>query len=210
MNMTPLVHVVDDSPEMRTSLKLLLNSVEIDAETYASADEFLTRFQANPDRPTVVLLDVRMPGTSGMTLLERLRAEHSLLPVIMITGHGDIEMAVRAMRLGAMDFITKPFSSQGLLERIQEVLRKSTQLAVADPSLEEESLRFATLTSREREVFDRIVAGAANKAIAVELGISVRTVESHRASIMEKMKARTLVDLVLTAVRLKGSGREFS
>jgi FixJ family two-component response regulator len=207
VSLVPLAHVVDDNPEIRTSLKLLLKSVEIDVETYRSADEFLTRFEETHDRPAIVLLDVRMPGMSGMALLERLRAEHAALPVIIISGHGDIDMAVRAMRLGATDFITKPFSSQTLLDRVQDVLRRSTRFSGLDVSLEEACLRFASLTAREREVFEHIVSGEANKVIAFDLGISIRTVESHRASIMEKMKARTLVDLVLVAVRLKDAGR---
>jgi two-component system, LuxR family, response regulator FixJ len=200
----PLVHVVDDNQEMRDSLQLLLKSVAIDARTYATADDFLLRFAHPPDRPAVLLLDVRMPGMSGMALLERLRAEHPLLPIIMITGHGDIDMAVRAMKLGAMDFITKPFSSQALLDRIHDVVRQAPEAAAPEVEAELAAGRLATLTPREREIFDRIVRGASNKAIAIGLGISVRTVESHRGSIMEKMGARTLVDLVMVSVRLKG------
>jgi two-component system, LuxR family, response regulator FixJ len=205
VNAMPLVHVVDDNPEMRGSLQLLLKSVAIDAQTYATADEFLLRIAQAPDRPAVLLLDVRLPGMSGMALLERLRAEHPSLPVIMITGHGDIDMAVRAMKLGARDFITKPFSSQALLDRIQEVVRRGPATSTPELSGQEVAARLATLTAREREIFDRIVAGASNKVIALDFGISIRTVESHRANIMEKMKARTLVDLVLISVRLKAA-----
>jgi two-component system, LuxR family, response regulator FixJ len=199
----PMVHVVDDSAEMRGSLELLLKSVALDTQTYATADEFLVRFGHAPDRSAVLLLDVRMPGMSGMALLERLRAEHPLLPVIMMTGHGDIDMAVRAMKLGAMDFITKPFGSQALLDRIQEVVRRGPEFAAPEPGAEEAAARLAALTPREREIFDRIVCGTSNKVIALDFGISIRTVESHRANIMEKLKARTLVDLVLISVRLK-------
>jgi FixJ family two-component response regulator len=201
----PLVHVVDDDPDIRISLQLLLSSVAIDAITYASADEFLLRFREMPGRPAVLLLDVRLPGLSGMALLERLRAERSPLPVIMLTGHGDIDMAVRAMKVGATDFLTKPFSSQILLDRIQDVLRRSSDLVAPAVGFDESVsvARFATLTAREREIFDHIVSGDSNKAVARKLGISIRTVESHRASIMEKMEAKTLVDLVLASVHLK-------
>ena len=204
MNAMPLVHVIDDNADVRSSLELLLKSVAIDAQTYATADEFLHGFGQAPKRPGVLLLDVRMPGMSGMTLLERLRSEHPSLRVVMMTGHGDIDMAVRAMKLGAIDFISKPFSSQDLLDRIQDVVRQTLDTGVPDISASVAAARLATLTAREREIFDRIVAGDANKVIAIDLGVSVRTVESHRASIMEKMKAKTLVDLVLASVSVRG------
>jgi two-component system, LuxR family, response regulator FixJ len=193
----PLVHVVDDDLEMRQSLHMLLRSVAIDGKTYASADEFLARYHDLPERASVLLLDVRMPGMSGMTLLQRLRAEHSTLPVIMITGHGDIDMAVRAMKLGARDFITKPFSAQTLLDRIQEVLSQSARSADAQTRAEDAAARLQGLTRRERDVFERIAAGQPNKVVAHELALSVRTVETHRARIMEKLGAKSLVDLVL-------------
>lgn len=205
MSAAPLVHVVDDDPDIRTSLKLLLSSVAIDAKTYASADEFLLQFKETPGRPAVLLLDVRLPGVSGMALLERLRMERSSLPVIMLTGHGDIDMAVRAMKVGATDFLTKPFSSQILLDRIQDALRRFGETAAPDVSLDEAAARLASLTPREREIFDHIVSGDSNKVVAVKFGISIRTVESHRASIMEKMGAKTLVDLVLLSVILKNA-----
>jgi FixJ family two-component response regulator len=201
--MKPLVHVVDDNAEMRASLQLLLKSVALDAQTYASADEFLLRFSPTADRPAVLLLDVRMPGMSGMALLERLRAQHPSLPVIMITGHGDIDMAVQAMKLGAMDFITKPFSTQALLDRVQEMVRRDPDMGAVRLEAAEAAARLATLTPREREIFDRIVRGVSNKVIALDFGISIRTVESHRANIMTKLEAKTLVDLVLISVCLK-------
>jgi len=204
VNAMPLVHVIDDNADVRSSLELLLKSVAIDAQTYATADEFLHELGQAPNRPGVLLLDVRMPGMSGMTLLERLRSEHPSLRVVMMTGHGDIDMAVRAMKLGAIDFISKPFSSQDLLDRIQDVVRQTLDTGVPDVSASVAAARLATLTAREREIFDRIVAGDANKVIAIDLGVSVRTVESHRASIMEKMKAKTLVDLVLASVSVRG------
>jgi FixJ family two-component response regulator len=207
MTVSPLIYVVDDDSEICQSLQMLLESVSLEVRTFGSATEFLTDFEECPDRPTVLLLDVRMPDMSGMALLEQLREKNASLPIIVITGHGDISMAVRAMKLGSMDFITKPFSAQMLLDRIQEVLRQTADTATEDVSAEEASARVESLTARERDIFDRIVAGESNKAIALDLGISVRTVESHRARIMEKMKARTLVDLVLLSVSLKGMRR---
>lgn len=203
MSATPLVHVVDDDLEMRQSLHMLLRSVAIDGKTYASADEFLAGYQEVPDRPAVVLLDVRMPGMSGMSLLKQLRSDHASLPVIMITGHGDIDMAVRAMKLGARDFITKPFSAQTLLDRIQEVLGQAARATDAQNRAEEAAKRLQGLTKREREVFERIVAGQSNKAVALGLGLSVRTVETHRARIMEKLGVKSLVDLVLLSIEEK-------
>jgi FixJ family two-component response regulator len=196
----PLVHVVDDDLEMRESLHMLLDSVAIDGRTYASADEFLSAYQEQADRPSVLLLDVRMPGMSGMTLLKQLRSGHASLPVIIITGHGDIEMAVRAMKLGARDFITKPFSAQHLLDRIQEVLDEAARDSDAQIRADEAAKRLDGLTKREREIFERIASGQSNKTVALELGLSVRTVETHRARIMEKLESKTLVDLVLLSM----------
>jgi FixJ family two-component response regulator len=202
MSTAPLVHVVDDDPEIRDSLALLLSSVAIEAKTYDSADAFVMDLRASSDRPAVLLLDVRMPGTSGMALLEHLREVHSSLPIIILTGHGDIDMAVRAMKLGAMDFLTKPVASQQLLDLVQQALAQSRKQRDRALSTEEAVRRLETLTAREREIFDRIVGGESNKAIALDLGISIRTVESHRASIMQKLKARTLAELVRMAVCL--------
>ncbi len=207
MTAEPLVHVVDDDFEIRESLQLLLDSVGIANKAYASADEFLANYVEDRGRPAVLLLDVRMPGMSGMALLEQLQARCAAMPIIIITGHGDIDMAVRAMKLGAVDFITKPFSSQSLLDRLQEVLRKTAECAAQEQSAQGVTARFDALTAREREIFDCIVSGESNKAIAFDLGISVRTVESHRASIMEKLEAKTLVDLVMLSVSLKGGNK---
>lgn len=205
MTETPVVYVVDDDPDIRKSLALLLRSVSIDVHTFPTCDEFLAALPDINGRATCLLLDVRMPGMSGMALLERLREQELPLPVIMLTGHADIEMAVRAMKLGAADFLTKPFSGQLLLDRVQEVLRRGQQVPSLSISLEEAHARWDALTPREKEVFDRICAGASNKVIAADFGISIRTVESHRARIMEKMKARSLVDLVLLSVKLKAA-----
>ncbi len=195
----PLVHVVDDDEEMRRSLALLLQSVAIETATHDNADAFIEALGTGPDQGDAILLDVRLPGVSGISLLERLRRDYPGIPVIMISGHGDIDMAVYAMKLGAADFITKPFSGQALLERVQGVLRQAREPA-AGMSTSEALQRLASLTPRERQVFAHIVAGEANRGIAETLGISVRTVESHRAKIMEKTQAKTLVDLVLLSV----------
>ena len=205
MDKPPLVHIVDDEEDMRTSLRLLLESVGIEAVCHPSVDSFLAVYDAgeSQERPTCLLLDVRMPGISGMTLLEQLHAQHARLPVIMLTGYGDIPMSVSAMKLGAEDFVTKPVNHQQLLERIQEVLRdhavqRGLPGSDIDPQVARE--RLDSLTPRELEIFTRITKGDSNKVIAYDLGISVRTVESHRAHIMEKLQARSVVDLVQLAL----------
>ena len=205
MSPSPLVHIVDDSADLRAALQVLLRSVSIDARTYASAHGLLEVLGQLPEGPSCVLLDVRMPDISGMTLLERLRQCRPTLPVIMMTGYGDIEMAVRAMKLGAVDFVTKPFGPQALLDLIQGVLRRYGSPGEPAACPADTAARWATLTPREREIFERIVSGDANKVIAYDLGISIRTVESHRARIMEKTNARTLVDLVLLSVELRAA-----
>jgi FixJ family two-component response regulator len=181
---------------MRLSLSLLLESVGLTARTYASVDSFLEAFDSLNGTPACLLLDVRMPGTSGMTLLEQLHENGARLPTILITGHGDIDMAVRAMKLGAVDFITKPFNGQRLLDLVQDVLRDWENSPPFVTDAKEAQSRLDSLTQREREVFDLLVEGGSNKAVASDLGISIRTVESHRAHIMEKLGARTVVDLV--------------
>jgi two-component system response regulator FixJ len=153
----------------------------------------------------MLLLDVRMPGTSGMVLLERLRVQHPALPVVVITGYGDIDTAVQAMKLGALDFITKPFASQRLLDLAQQVLSRGGKRPGLAQCTREAVLRLATLTTREREVFDRIVRGKQNKAIALDLGISGRTVESHRASLMQKLNVKTPFEFVRIAISLNGT-----
>jgi FixJ family two-component response regulator len=207
MTTTPLVYVVDDDAALRDSLSLLMKSVDVEVQAFADAAAFLAGFQPDAGRPSALLLDVRMPGMSGMSLLKQLRVEHPALPIILITGHGDIEMAVRAMKLGAVDFLTKPFGAQRLLDLIQDVLRQGADAAAAELDSEGAATQLEVLTPREREVFERIAAGESNKVIAIDLGISVRTVESHRASVMEKLGLKTLVDLVRLAVRLNGPHR---
>lgn len=197
----PLVHVVDDDPDIREALALLLSSVDVEVRSYASADAFLAEHDGGVGGLACMLLDVRMPGMSGMALLERLSGQGVRLPVIVMTGHGDIDMAVRAMKLGAADFVTKPLAPQALLEKVQELLRRGLS-PPADPlgDSAQAAARLKELTVREREIFDRLVSGEPNKAIALDLGISIRTVETHRSRIMAKLNAKSLVDLVLISV----------
>lgn len=203
------VYIVDDDADVRESLKMLLESVGIEAMTYDSADRFIASYRPPRGRsaaPACLLLDVRMPGLSGMALLEKLHRERVHLPVIMLTGHGDIPMSVSAMKLGAVDFVTKPFNHQKLLDLVQNVLRDSVRRTGAEPTGIDPHLArelWETLTPREQEVCERIVSGSSNKMIGSDLGISVRTVETHRARVMEKLNARSLVDLVQLSMSLK-------
>jgi len=192
------VYVVDDDDAMRESLTWLIESVGLNVETYASADEFLESYY--PGRPGCVLLDVRMPGMSGLELQGHLQKQQVTVPVIMITGHGDVPMAVRAMKSGAIDFIEKPFNDEQLLESIRNAL------AIDDTRRDEQSFkaevasRLAQLTPRESEVMDMVTAGKSNKEIANTLGVSAKTVEAHRAKVMEKMEAGSLAELVRLVV----------
>lgn len=195
------VFIVDDDEAVRDSLQLLLRSVGLPSEAYASAQLFLDTFDV--DRAGCLVLDVRMPGMNGLELAQRLRERAGILPVIFITGHGDVPMAVTAMRLGAMDFIQKPFRDQDLLDRINEALKQDAANRQVVNENQAITQRLATLTPRECEVLDRIVAGQANKVIALELEVSQRTVEIHRARIMEKMQAPSLAELVKMVVQVR-------
>jgi FixJ family two-component response regulator len=194
---------VDDDEDVRESLRMLLQSVGLNVRVYPSADAFLAEYETAPARAQCLLLDVRMPGTGGMSLLEGLQRNGSGIPTVIITGHGDIPMAVRAMKLGAVDFLTKPYNHQQLVELVQRVLRRGGQADRDGLDLREAESLWNSLTAREQEVFQRIVSGDPNKAIAYDLDISVRTVESHRSRIMQKVGARSLVDLVLLSIALK-------
>jgi hypothetical protein len=188
------VFVVDDDEAVRTSLKLLLRSVGLPVETFTSAQEFLDRFDA--DRPGCLVLDIRMPGMSGLELQEHLNAMHAMIPVVFITGHGDVPMAVEAMQHGAVDFIQKPFRDQDLIDRINQALEKDRENRAGLHERDNIRTRIADLTPREREVLDLVSAGKANKVIASDLDVSQRTVEIHRARVMEKMGASSLAHLV--------------
>jgi FixJ family two-component response regulator len=195
----PTVFVVDDDPSVLHSLQFLLKSVGIDAETFSSAYEFLEAY--DPDRPGCLILDVRMPGISGLELQEELVARGSALPIIFLTAHADVPMAVTAVKAGATDFIQKPFRDQELLDKIQHAIEQNAQIREKLAEHTEIAARIASLTPREREVMALVVEGRANKVIAHELGLSQRTVEIHRARVMEKMQAESVAQLVQMVMR---------
>lgn len=194
----PTVFVVDDDEAVRDSLSLLIRSVGLEVESYESAAAFLEDLDS--ERPGCLVLDVRMPGMSGLELQDRLLQQGTALPVIFITGHGDVPMAVRAMRAGAVDFIEKPFNDQDLLDRIQLALKRQAEERESLEERQQIDRRLGRLTPREAEVMELLVAGSANKQIAARLGLSQRTVEIHRANIMRKMEADSLADLVRMAI----------
>jgi FixJ family two-component response regulator len=197
----PTVFIVDDDAAVRDSLGLLLRSMGLPVETFESGRAFLDA--GRDSRQGCLVLDIRMPGMSGLELQQELVARHSLLPIIFITGHGDVPMAVEAMQAGAVDFIQKPFRDQDLLDRINQALEKD---ALGRRMLAERAQihrRRETLTPREREVLAMIVAGKANKVIAGDLNLSQRTVEIHRARVMEKMGAHSLAHLVRMAMQVE-------
>lgn len=197
-----VVFVVDDDAPVRHALSMLLSSVGYRVETFGDADSFLEAYQTDGHGPACLILDVRMPGISGLELQDRMIARGVLLPIIFVSGHADVAMAVRAMRRGAFDFLEKPFNDQALLDRINEALRHARQLREQGTSKREIQTRFETLTQREREVMERVVRGDMNKVIAADLGVSERTVEIHRGHVMEKMHARSLAELVRMSMQL--------
>lgn len=194
------VFVVDDDDAVRDSLAMLLRSVGLPVEAFSSGIAFIDRFR--PDLTGCLVLDIRMPKMSGLEVQQKLLELGSNLPVIFITGHGDIPMAVQAIKEGAADFIQKPFRDQDLLDRIHVALEQDTRQRSADTQRAVLTTRYESLTDREREVMLMVVAGKANKVIALDLDLSQRTVEIHRARVMEKMQARSLADLVKMAIDL--------
>jgi len=192
----PLVHVVDDEAAIRESLAMLLRSVGLQSRSYAGAQEFLGAWRAGVQE--CLVCDVRMPGMSGLELQEALKARNAHLPVVLITGHGDVAMAVRAMKAGASDFIEKPFNDQVLLDAVNRALARARNGQGAGRA--EVEARIDSLTPREREVMLLVAEGRPNKLVATRLGLSTRTVEVHRAKVMEKMQARSLAELVRMAI----------
>ncbi|MCB1859064.1 MAG: response regulator transcription factor [Gammaproteobacteria bacterium] len=192
------VFVVDDDKAMRNSLKWLIESVGMKVETYASADEFVRNYY--PGQAGCLLLDVRMPGMSGLELQEHFLKHEINIPIIIITGHGDVPMAVKAMKAGAVDFIEKPFNDELLLESIRLALNIDIEQRSTQAERAEIATHLATLTPRELEVMEMVTNGWANKEIAQRLSVSTKTVEAHRARVMEKMHARSLANLVKMAV----------
>jgi FixJ family two-component response regulator len=189
-----MVFVVDDDEAVRNSLRLLLRSVGLNATALASAPEFLAKY--DPVQPGCLVLDVRMPGMSGLELQQQLNMRGAIIPVIFITGHGDVPMAVESMQHGAFHFLQKPFRDQDLLDCIQRALEKDRLARVELAQKSRIRERLQSLTPREREVLSLVTAGKPNKVMAADLGVSQRTVEIHRARVMEKMAAASLAQLV--------------
>ncbi len=199
----PVVYIVDDDDSLRKAVTRLLHAAGYEVRAYASAGDFLLSDRDN--RRGCVLLDVRMPGPSGLDLQEALVKEEEPLPVIFLTAHGDIPMSVRAMKAGAVDFLTKPIKRDLLLSAVRAALARDIRLHTSHEQLREVRVRFAKLTPRERDVFDLVVAGRLNKQIAAELGISERTVKVHRAQVMIKMRAASLAELVHLADKMQSA-----
>lgn len=200
------VFVVDDDEAMRDSLKWLIESVGMKVRTYGSADEFLG--SCYPGRAGCLLLDVRMPGMSGLELQHHLARREIRLPIIIITGHGDVGMAVRAMKAGAVDFIEKPFNDEALLSSIRNALEFDEKQRVLRAQRADIAARLAQLTPREHEVMEMVTEGRANKEIAAALGVTAKTVEAHRARVMDKMGAGSLAELVRMALIAGGDGQQ--
>lgn len=198
----PLVYIVDDDDGMRRALTLLITTVGYQPIAFAKPTEFLAKY--DPAQPGCLVLDVRMPEMSGLEVQQHLNKTGSMLPVILISGHGDIPMAVQAMKDGAFDFLQKPFRDQELLDRINGALKLDAQNRESVDRLADLKAREESLTPREREVLLLVVDGKANKVIAIDLGLSERTVEIHRANVMEKMGARSVAHLVKMHLMLGG------
>lgn len=194
----PLVFVVDDDRDMRESLKWLLESAGLRAELYESAEQFLQL--RGICRPSCMLLDMRMPGISGLRLLEQLNSNGAKLPVIMFTGHGDITMAVNALKAGAFDFIEKPATHQQILDRVRQALAVNEQMRSKELERGRVKALLAQLSERESQVLEHLIRGSSNKLMAVELGISERTIEKHREGLMQKMGTRSLAALIRMVV----------
>ncbi len=188
------VFVVDDDQAVRESLALLVQSVGLEAETFASAGDFLDAYR--PDRHGCLITDIRMPGMSGLELQERLSADGHHIPIIVLTGFGDVPTAVRALKGGAVDFVEKPFNPQSLLDLVQQAIIRDAEIREQAARAAALAERMALLTPREQEVMELVVTGKANKVIAIDLSISERTVELHRGRIMKKMQARSLAELM--------------
>lgn len=190
----PVVYIVDDDDGMRRALTVLMTTVGYEPIAFARPAEFFTK--VDPNKPSCLVLDVRMPQMSGLEVQQQLNRAGSLLPVILISGHGDIPMAVQAMKDGAFDFLQKPFRDQDLIDRINAALKQDAENRRNVDRLADLRHRYGTLTPREHEVMALVVDGRANKVIAIDLGLSERTVEIHRANVMEKMGARSVAHLV--------------
>jgi FixJ family two-component response regulator len=203
LEMPDTVIVIDDDPDVREALGRLLRSVGLAASAYGSVSEFMKA--GRPDGPTCMVLDVRLPGKSGLELQRELASAGIHVPIIFITGHGDIPMSVEAIKGGAIEFLTKPFRDQDLLNAIQSGLERDRAQRAKEKSVAELRERFNSLTQREREVMALVVTGRLNKVIASEIRVSEITVKVHRGNVMRKMAAASLADLVLMSEKLKAS-----
>jgi FixJ family two-component response regulator len=192
------VYIVDDDEAVRDSLRWLLEANSYRVRAYASAESFLAEY--DEQQPGVLIVDVRMPGMSGLELQEQLIARKSTMPVVFITGHGDIPMAISTMKKGAVDFLEKPFDETALREIVGRMFEQANQRLTQAKAVRLHEAMLARLTSREQQVLERIVAGRLNKQIADDLGISIKTVEAHRANIMEKLQVTTVADLMKVAL----------
>jgi FixJ family two-component response regulator len=199
-----VVYVVDDDPSMRRALEGLLASVGHEVRLFASAPEFMQAVRK--DAPGCLLLDVRLPGMSGLAFQQELTKAGVALPIIFVTGHGDVPMTVRAMKAGAVEFLTKPFDDQVLLDAVHAALERDRARRLDDASLVSLRAHYENLTDRERQVMGYVVAGLVNKRIADALGLSVVTIKVHRGQVMKKMQAKSVAELVRMADRL-GAGR---
>ena len=197
----PLVFIVDDDVSVRESLEFLIRHQRWQPEVFASADEFLSR--PRPLVPSCLILDLSLPGLSGLDLQKRIANERIEMPIIFITGHGDIPSTVQAMKAGAIEFLTKPFTNEVLLSAIRQALERSRVALLQDEELQGLRDRYASLSPREQDVMTLVVRGLLNKQVAAELGITEFTVKTHRSRIMQKMKADSLAGLVEMAGRLR-------
>jgi FixJ family two-component response regulator len=197
----PVVVIIDDDPHIRTSLQGLLETVDLQAAPFASASEFLA--SKRPKGPCCIVVDIRLPGLSGLDFQQELARDNILTPVIFITGHGDIPMSVRAMKAGAVEFLTKPLHDQDLLNAVQAALRRDRARLEDERKVADLRTRHESLTARERQVMALLVSGRVNKQIAADIGISEVTVRLHRGQIMRKMRAVSLADLIRTADKIK-------
>jgi RNA polymerase sigma factor (sigma-70 family) len=203
MTQAPVVFVVDDDPSVRSSLKFLMSSVGLQVESFDSADALLQR--KLPDSPSCLVLDVRLRGLSGLDFQRELAARNCHMPIIFITGHGDIPMSVRAMKAGAVEFLTKPFRDQDLLDAVRIALEKDRERRERTKEVSDLKERFNSLTPREQKVISMVVSGMLNKQIADQLGTAENTVKVHRSRAMEKMHAQSVAELVKMIGKLESS-----